>query len=209
MDNPLEPMPGPNVFEMHEVIQQAGKPEDSPEDSFPAFYNSPEDPGQYSPSMGIYMGIYTDIGGLNTVADLNTLIPGGMGTFTQFDFGSLDGFPSLDDGNITFSALGSGSQQGIYIDLGDGLEKIIDLNDTLDGKNLSSFLRGRESLSGGSVAFLATFTDGSQGIFRAEVVPEPSTILLLASGLAGLGFIRRHKFSHAKATRADLSIKKL
>ena len=33
MDNSLEPMPGPNVFEMHEVIQQAGKPEDPPEDS--------------------------------------------------------------------------------------------------------------------------------------------------------------------------------
>ena len=52
-------------------------------------------------------GIYTDIGGLNVVADLTSPIPGGSGNFTSFQM------PSLDDGSVAFRGLGSG-QNGIY-----------------------------------------------------------------------------------------------
>ena len=71
-------------------------------------------------------GIYTDIGGLNVVADKNTSIPSGypgMSSFTEFDFRSLHG------GNVVFygnDAIGS-DEEGIYTDI-EGLNVVADKN---------------------------------------------------------------------------------
>ncbi|MDA2921158.1 hypothetical protein MYX76_16985 [Desulfobacterota bacterium AH_259_B03_O07] len=108
-------------------------------------------------------GIYTDIGGLGVVADKSTMVPGGTGPFTGFAGSSLDG------GNVAFVGSGASPSQGVYINIGGSLIKVIDIGDSLDGKALSSFLIGRECLSGTSIAFRAIFTDFSEGIFVAEI----------------------------------------
>jgi hypothetical protein len=47
-------------------------------------------------------------------------------------------------------------------------------------------------LSGTSIAFFASFTDGSEGIYRADAVspvPLPAALPLFLSALAGLGLM--------------------
>ena len=67
----------------------------------------------------------------------------------------------------------------------------VEITSPLDGKVVSSleflFLR-QGSTSAPTVGFHASFTDGSSGIF---VTPEPSTVLLLGLGLAGLALGRK------------------
>lgn len=111
---------------------------------------------------GIY--ISTD-GALSIVANTNTPIPGGTGTFTHF--GS---FPSMDDGNIVFRGIGSDGQMGIYANIGGELLAIIDLNSMLDGKNLSGVWS--PDLRENTVVFDAHFTDGTETIYRADLVQE-------------------------------------
>ncbi|MDA2921278.1 hypothetical protein MYX76_17600, partial [Desulfobacterota bacterium AH_259_B03_O07] len=53
------------------------------------------------------------------VADTNTPIPGGTGTFTGI------GVPSLDGDNVVFQGFGTSEQQGIYTDIG-GLSVVAD-----------------------------------------------------------------------------------
>ena len=105
--------------------------------------------------------------GLRKVADLNTAIPEGIGNFTALH--PVAYYPAVDNGNIAFLGLGSSSQRGIYIEFGGVLEKVIDLNDMLDGKELSS-LEFSDGLSGNSIAFYASFTDNTKGIFVAELI---------------------------------------
>ena len=67
-------------------------------------------------------------------------------------------------------------QTGVYTTLGGSLRKVIDLNDTLDGKSISSFEVRETALSGDSIAIEAHFDDGSVGIYVATApVPEPSS----------------------------------
>ncbi|MDA2921159.1 hypothetical protein MYX76_16990, partial [Desulfobacterota bacterium AH_259_B03_O07] len=120
--------------------------------AFVGFSNSPDQ-----------IGIYTDIGGLSVVADKSTMIPGGTGTFTGFEITSLDG------GNVAFLGFGTSNQRGVYTNLGGSLVKVIAIGDSLDGKTLSLLFFGVEGLSGNSIAFIVVFTDGSNGIFVAEI----------------------------------------
>ncbi|NIA07447.1 MAG: PEP-CTERM sorting domain-containing protein [Actinobacteria bacterium] len=121
-------------------------------------------------------GIYTDVGGsLTLVASTNTAIPSGTGDFINFSGCSLDG------GNVAFWAEGSSGQEGIYADLGGGLEKVVDLADTIDGKTIASLVLSNEGLSSNSIAFRARFSDNSEGIYIA--IPEPASVLLLVLGL--------------------------
>ncbi len=119
-------------------------------------------------------GIYTNNGGvLSVVADTNTPIPGGTGNFTSFfncsNFFNRCGTLSLNNGNIAFQGTGTADFQGIYTTLGGVLTKVIDTNDSLDDKAISSLSFGREGLSGNQIAFDAIFSDGSQAIYIATL----------------------------------------
>lgn len=110
-------------------------------------------------------GIYVDDGGiLRVVADQNTPIPEGSGNFGTF--AEL----SLHAGKVAFWGSNTqGTQQGIYTDFDGPLTKVIDLNDTLDGKVITTFRTGDGSLSANQIAFCAFFEDASNGVFVATL----------------------------------------
>lgn len=113
------------------------------------------------------IGVYTDKDGtLDVVADDQTAIPSGEGNFNIVVDASIDG------GHVAF--LGANvvtvpTQRGIYTDIGGSLFKVIDLTDSLDGKDLSLLGAGRGSLSGNEIFFWAKFTDDSHGLFIATI----------------------------------------
>lgn len=139
--------------------------------------------GAGATSIGVYLG---SGGSLSVIADSATAIPGGTGSFTGFGASV-----ALDDGAVTFTGSGASNQFGIYTTLGGTLSVVIDQTATLDGKELDFLSAGSFGSDGGQIAFLARFTDGSEGIYLASAVPEPGTLALLAAGLVGLAARRR------------------
>jgi len=77
---------------------------------------------------GGQVGIYTSSGNLTTLADMNTPVPDGSGKFADFGIFAVDG------DTVAFIGVDSLGVDGIYVDRGMGIEKIIDINDLLDGK---------------------------------------------------------------------------
>ncbi len=120
----------------------------------------------------IIHGIYTNVSGsLVRVADANTPIPDGTGTFR------LLGDPSLDGGNVAFAGENVFEFfQGIYTDLGGTLAKVIDTTDSLDGKTIQTLEMGREGLSEGQIAFRAIFSDLSSGIYLTTPTCVPGDV---------------------------------
>lgn len=100
--------------------------------------------------------------------DTNTSVPGGTNPFTDLDS------PSLDGDKLAFFGKSSG-ETGIYLyDFSDdSLTRVIRVGDKLDGRTVDEIGFGAEGLSGWDIGFRAKFTDGTQGIYRAEgpVVP--------------------------------------
>lgn len=95
-------------------------------------------------------GIYTNIGGkLNVVADTNTPVPGDISTFADSSYS-----PSLDDGNVAFTGVGSnGDVNGVYTSIDGELDVVADANTTVPGGK-NTFERVRfPSLDDGNVAF--------------------------------------------------------
>jgi hypothetical protein len=133
-------------------------------------------------------GVYSVIGGsLGVVADENTLIPGSAETFRYFTD------PVISGDTTAFGASDAASNWGIYVSLDGELRSVIEVGDTLDGKTISELLFGPGGFDGLDIAFRASFTDGSSGIYVGSPVPEPGTALLLAFGLAGLATAGRRR----------------
>jgi len=115
---------------------------------------------------GGQQGIYLRAGGeVSVVVDLSTPIPGGSGTFTDFEFATSQ--PSSRGGYVVFRGRGAGGQEGIYIRGPGSLLEVIDRSDILDGKAVASLATGSGSARGGALAYLAGFSDGSSGIYIA------------------------------------------
>jgi hypothetical protein len=115
---------------------------------------------------GGQQGIYSWEGGATSaLADRSTPIPGGTGTFEDFDF--RRSHPSAAGGAVLFRALGSGGQEGIYLLRGGSLDRVIAVPDGLDGKAVSFLSIGPWSLAGGAIAFTAAFSDGSSAVYIA------------------------------------------
>jgi len=114
-------------------------------------------------------GIYTNLGGhLRVVADLNTPIPGGVGTFT--DFTSFYG-PCLREGRIAFRGFGEGGQLGIYCEIDGLLLSVVDLNETRLEPGLlpRSLFIDEQCLSGNRLGFYAEFDAETPGEYFAGV----------------------------------------
>jgi hypothetical protein len=125
-----------------------------------------------------FSGIYTRIGGnLAFVADNQTPVPGGAGTFLNFSD------PAFDAGNTAFWGSGFNLQQGIYSNLGGSLDVVVDktmVAPNADGAMFEAF--GVPHLDGSSIVFRGmTAPLGQEGIYRAggsnlEVIADRSTI---------------------------------
>lgn len=128
---------------------------------------------------GAHIGIYANFGGgLTRVVDVNTPIPGGVGTFTNFfEF-------SLSDETIAFWATGTGGQEGLFFARDGMMHRVIGLGDTINGQTVTTLDLYNEGLDGDSLAFAAGF--GEVGFLTAiyvVTIPEPAafSFLLLAA----------------------------
>ncbi len=102
-------------------------------------------------------GIYASTSeGLNRVADVNTPIPSGSGSFRFLRP------PVIDGSNVAFKGQGLG-QEGIYSDLG-GLHRVADLNTPIPSGTGNFVSFGDPSFDGGNLAFRGS-GPGQAGIY--------------------------------------------
>ncbi len=118
-------------------------------------------------------GIYATRGGLHRVADLSTLVPDGVGTFTAFGYGGIGSpyGPSMStSGRVVFRGEGAGGQVGLYVEIGASLHKVVDLDEQLDDEvSLVSLFLEPECQDGNLVGFVAGFSDSSSAVYLAAV----------------------------------------
>ena len=121
-------------------------------------------------------GLYiTRDGLLQVVVDSNTIIPGSNKKFERFGNPVIDGDIVAFLGGVNIPDGFNYSDPyylplGIYAYVGDSLLKVVDFNSRLEGKKLSSLNLGSDALSGRSLTFTASFTDGTQAIYRADLI---------------------------------------
>jgi hypothetical protein len=138
--------------------------------------------GLYDPSISgrkvVFLGladhsaIYAGYGGsLTVIVETGDPAPG-YSTFSGFHPNV-----SADGDDVAFSAGGSGFN-GLFVSSGQyGLCRVIDTNQTLNGKDINQLFMGMDSYAMGMLSFRAGFTDGSRGIYLAYVagVKPPTT----------------------------------
>ncbi len=119
-----------------------------------------------------HQGIFLSSGGvLQPLVDVNTPIPGGGENFLFF--GTSLGF---DGGKVAFLGGSASGRLGVYLYADGEVLTVADLSGELDGRTPVSF--SYPSLRGNSVAFLAVFSDGSRGVYRADLsLNEPPVAL--------------------------------
>ena len=122
-------------------------------------------------------GVFTRIAGANElVADTTTVMPGSdpitFGTFSDPDISGRN--VATDGGEVAFSGSGSGFI-GLFVSDPSGLCRVIDTNDTLEGKDVTQVFMGRDSYAVGMLGFQAVFSDGSRGIYLAKAQRRPPT----------------------------------
>jgi hypothetical protein len=72
--------------------------------------------------------------------------------------------------------LGSGSGFiGLFVSGPSGFCRVIDINDTLEGEDITQLFMGRDSYAEGMLAFQAGFPNGRRGIYLAKAPPRPGS----------------------------------
>ena len=108
-------------------------------------------------------GVYAKINDLLCViADNHTFVP--YGQFTHFTKSSID------NEHVAFNCHINNYSAYLFTNLGGELIKVIGKSDTLDDKTVAGVSMGTEGLGSNKIAFRAHFSDGSAGIFVAEVM---------------------------------------
>lgn len=126
------------------------------------------------------------------VADTQTAIPGGIGSFTSF------GAVSVSETDVAFLGVGTGGQTGIYGLTGSQLIKVIAVGDMISGKTVTGLNFTRGGLFGDPIAFQATFDDGSQALYTMAVVAPPFALRI--TGVSRLGNDLRLSFNSLAGT---------
>jgi hypothetical protein len=151
-----------------------------------AFFAAPSKLSDYG-----YYGTDTH-GNLISLVTYHTIPPGYTVPFTGLDYLSL--------GTTGFVFWGSSSQipGDLFYESYDGsmFQKIIGFGDSLDGKTVDQVFASDYSYNDGNLAVTVEFSDGTFGVFLgSQAVPEPSSLILLACGGAGLAFLARRRLS--------------
>ena len=71
---------------------------------------------------------------------------------------------------------------GIYTNLSGSLTKVTATGDLLDDRLVQAAQLGRQGLEGNQILIEVSFTDGTQALYVATPIPEPGSLMLLASG---------------------------
>lgn len=140
---------------------------------FTAFYSAPVDRGRVAfaaeyvtrggatTNQGVYFWEQRE---LEKIADSTDLVPG-----YSFRFASFDPWVSLDKGKILFRGRGPEGYEGLFLydpDM-EALFLLLDNNQSLIGKRISSFEIGSNCVVGDRMIFLARFEDESMGVYMA------------------------------------------
>lgn len=107
---------------------------------------------------------------LTTIADTNTAVPGGTGTFTQFGGVAIEGgsVPAIDaNGNVVFRGSSANAAYGIYTSIGGVLSEVVTTNATIPGTSQNFQLITTPVISNGDVVFPAfgALDSGVGGIY--------------------------------------------
>jgi hypothetical protein len=119
---------------------------------------------------GGHQGVYAWIDGvLEVVADTDTPVPGGQGTFLYF----FDEAPAIDGEDILFFGVDEANDAALYGRIDGTLMRIIGPGDVLDGGTIANVQTGPEALDDGVIAFRVLFTDSTTAIYRGLVATAP------------------------------------
>jgi hypothetical protein len=136
----------------------------------------------YTSLSDLYLGIYTwTNGNLHLVADSDAYSFGVLRDYDQ------PYYKINNSGEVVFATVRSGdSNMGLYTGPDPLVDRIIGPGDALDGSTVVGvdFFRGLNDA--GQIAFWAGLEDGRRGIYRADPVPEPSTLILAGIGALAL-----------------------
>lgn len=102
-----------------------------------------------------------------------------------------------DAGDVAFFGVLSGAERGIYRGPDAVADKIVQTGDLVLGSQISAIrgFGGRSLNDSGQIAFIADLTDGTEAVFLATPVPEPTGLLLasLAVPAVAVGIRRRRR----------------
>ncbi|MEX2141136.1 MAG: hypothetical protein WD894_17855 [Pirellulales bacterium] len=162
--------------------------------------------GTAYPMAGVYVAD-GDSGSLTTIGESDMLIPGTDSERFESGFTSV----SIDEGRVAFGYLSGGPPilqsigaesepefYGVYSNLSGSLAKVIATGDTLDEKLVLRAYVGRQGLQGDQILTEVSFADGTEALYVATLIPEPGTLVLLASGCLAVAVMAR---SHRRSRK--------
>lgn len=127
---------------------------------------------------GFYL--HTEAGGLTTVADGDTTVPGGTEKFLGMSF--AQGELSLSGNRLVFQMRDGAGNSGIYQHANGSLEKVIAGGDEVDGQPLFQFRLDPRGLSGDHLVFY-----GNETLYRTVLGGDGSTPIPVALQITRTG----------------------
>ena len=160
--------------------------------------------GSISEDTAVFEGHINFVGGVYSrnlsTGDIRTLIDASADYPVEYDEkpDTLHS-PSIDGDDFVFIAswFVPGSDfpvstfRAIMMQFNGQLHRVVGFGDELDGRVVEDFSFGPESFENGSIAFVARFTDSTEGIYMATLIPTPATGAVLAS--FGVFAVRRRR----------------
>jgi hypothetical protein len=106
-----------------------------------------------------------------------------------FQYSIGDGLLAAGDGPIRIPEF-----HGVYSNLSGSLARVLGTGDMLDGNLVSRVHMGRQGLDDGQLLIEVSFADNSEALYVARLIPEPGTLVLLATGGFALLTVRAARY---------------